>query len=332
MSVRRRQHHLAFVVSVIAIIRCGNGNREVAPSSRQVDIRLQERFSFGDPDTFTEVSDLFVDRYGGIYVLDALEKKAIRLDQSGQPVTDVGKEGNGPGELVSPEAITFCPAEKLWILDSANLRLSVFETSGNTLAFGRDVPIPFPAADFCMVGNNMFLLGLFRGHLLHTLSPRGEVVSSFDSADSYGLDVDGPRAYGSLLCDEPTDTVLVVPSSKEAIHAFSSSGELVWITKQSDLHLPKSDDTSSTAQNLLDSKHGKAITLVTILPGIALVQVAEDAPHGEIIHSRFVSLSSGSDMGYRSDLPRILFARDGVAYAVVSAPHLQVIVYDVLTS
>jgi hypothetical protein len=63
----------------------------------------------------------------------------------------------------------------------------VFETSGNTLSFGRDVPIPFPAADVCMVGNNMFLFGLFSAHLLHRLSPGGQVVASFDSADSYQL-------------------------------------------------------------------------------------------------------------------------------------------------
>ena len=76
------------------------------------------------------VSDLSIDRDGNFYVVDRGNHTVYVLDKAGLLVRQVGMEGRGPGELISPSAISFFE-DKLAILDAGNRRVSFFSMDGH---------------------------------------------------------------------------------------------------------------------------------------------------------------------------------------------------------
>jgi hypothetical protein len=82
------------------------------------------------PDLFGNVASLAIDAEGRIWVLDDRALEIRIFDRDGRYVRTVGREGGGPGEFESPQAIHQAPDGKMWVPDPRNNRLSIFDTSG----------------------------------------------------------------------------------------------------------------------------------------------------------------------------------------------------------
>ena len=65
-----------------------------------------------------------------VYVLEASAMEVRVFDPSGRHVGSFGRRGSGPGEFKQPIALTWGPADQLWVVDPGNARYSVFDTSG----------------------------------------------------------------------------------------------------------------------------------------------------------------------------------------------------------
>ncbi len=109
--------------------------------------RVVEELRVGDamgsgPDSFGEVVSFAVDERGQMLVLDGLASALQVFDASGGHVRTVGREGEGPGEFMTPAHISIGPERHLWIVDPGNSRISVFGVDGEHLESHR-IPTPF---------------------------------------------------------------------------------------------------------------------------------------------------------------------------------------------
>lgn len=97
--------------------------------------RLVERiviglFERGPEDWFGQISAIAVDRLGRVYVADTYITDVRVFDSAGVYVRSLGRKGRGPGEFLWPDGLTWQNDSTLWVLDDANGRYSVYDTSG----------------------------------------------------------------------------------------------------------------------------------------------------------------------------------------------------------
>lgn len=103
-----------------------------SPAVIQEDLRIGTREGSG-PDAFGQIKGLAVLRDGRIAVLDALAKEVRLFDRTGAYLTSYGGAGQGPGELEGPLGLMRDHEGRLWIPDSRNGRMSVFDPNSGYL-------------------------------------------------------------------------------------------------------------------------------------------------------------------------------------------------------
>jgi len=79
---------------------------------------------------FSWVQDITTDLEGYIYACDSQEHRIQVYDKSGQFVRTVGREGQGPGELLRPMAVRVTPDGSVFVQDHLNYRISIFKPDG----------------------------------------------------------------------------------------------------------------------------------------------------------------------------------------------------------
>jgi hypothetical protein len=90
--------------------------------------------SGGDTAGFGRVTALAADEYDRVYVADRLNGTVQVLGPDGTPVRNLGRTGDGPGELRNPLGLAFGPDGKLWIVDVGRSRYVVYDTAGSFVA------------------------------------------------------------------------------------------------------------------------------------------------------------------------------------------------------
>lgn len=91
------------------------------------------------PDAFSDVRDLTVDEDGTIYVLQSQARIVSRFDSTGRRLADIGGQGRGPGEFMSPRSLGWTP-DHLWVVDYATRSALLLDSEGREM--GRLPPLP----------------------------------------------------------------------------------------------------------------------------------------------------------------------------------------------
>jgi hypothetical protein len=111
-----------------------NGKKPTPPKGQSATLSIKEEMTFGlgdNPDeAFSEVSAFVVDDAGTVYAVDVKDRKIKVFDKTGKFLRQIGKPGQGPGELGMPANIQFTRDNNLLITDALNQKLSLFELSG----------------------------------------------------------------------------------------------------------------------------------------------------------------------------------------------------------
>jgi hypothetical protein len=334
-DTKRRRAMQAVVLLALAGCDDGAGTRIDEPAEFDPHFQLEERLAIGDEGTFGRISDLIADGSGHTYVLDRYLGKVDRFDSSGVHLATVGKEAEGPGEFSHPSALALWGEADLYVYDRSNLRLSRFATEDDALTLVEEVPVPFSAGDICTLGDRIFAMGLFEGYVVHELSSEGEVVASFGQAEGEDAVIQEYAYAGRLLCDEATATILAVPLKFPQVSAFAPSGELRWAVELTDYHkavYERGPGDFMRPRRDASRKAHTAVGAVAVGPGVALVQMRLSSlePTGldYDLDGRLLSLADGTEIGRRSDLPRVGCVRDSVVYATVEDPYPRVLVMD----
>jgi hypothetical protein len=94
--------------------------------------RLEEDLRLGSldaegPEQFSELAYILTDEEGRIYVLDYPTQEIRVFSASGDFLHQIGRKGEGPGELIGAAGLDWGPDGKLWV---GGARYSVFEPTG----------------------------------------------------------------------------------------------------------------------------------------------------------------------------------------------------------
>jgi len=132
-------------------------------------------FTLGAGDaSLLDVVDVVTDLEGSIYALDHGALKIRKFDAKGDILLDYGRgEGMGPGELLGPTDFLVRSNGEVWVLDTGQGRIQVFEPDGSP---SRVIPVEVPA---------LRIAGIHHGqrYILHSV--RGFLFSVYDSVGSY---------------------------------------------------------------------------------------------------------------------------------------------------
>jgi hypothetical protein len=117
--------------------------------------RLEEELRIGvddgvGPDLFGHVSDIAVDDYGRIYILEDQAQEIRVFNPDGSFLRTIGRQGRGPGEFEDAVGLRWGPRGNLWVIDPGNARYAVFDTTGTYLEMARRTSVmnmmPWPGA------------------------------------------------------------------------------------------------------------------------------------------------------------------------------------------
>jgi DNA-binding beta-propeller fold protein YncE len=91
-----------------------------------------------DPDTPSDLSDprgIAVDGTGAIYVSDAERDRILVFGEAGEARFEFGLYGSAPGSFMDPWGLAFdARRDRLYVADSGNARVQVFDRLGVSLA------------------------------------------------------------------------------------------------------------------------------------------------------------------------------------------------------
>jgi len=149
---------------------------------------------------FSSVGGAAFDRADNLYVLDRENRRVLVFDARGRFVRQISKQGRGPGELISPAALTVTPQGEVVVADAGRRAYSVFGANGT---FRRNFPFANPES---LTGTTL------QAH------PRGGVVSTIRV-------VEMPR--GSPGTSQPGENVVWAPldAQNRAVYLFRGQAE-----------------------------------------------------------------------------------------------------------
>jgi|GEM_PF-1580988 len=179
----------------------------------------QGNFEFRFGGNLSLPSGIAFDNAGNIWVSDRLHHKIKKFDSSGNLLFEFGTKGSGYGEIDRPIGIGI-NGEKVYIADSRNARISIFDTTGNFIGVIGDsagLLLPFGlvldstgclfVSDF--LGNRVLEFDPYGGQLLEIDSildaPSGLALSDNEKT-LYVSDTKHKRVLAFVVRDEPPDS------------------------------------------------------------------------------------------------------------------------------
>lgn len=136
---------VALMVLIAAAPVAAQSQVELPARDRPLEGGLTEVFAIGsangeDWETFSNVPSVAFDAAGSLYVLDRDNGRVMVYDRTGRFVRQVGRKGQGPGELGLPMQMTVMPDGRVVVFDLVNNALVVFGADG---AYQTQVRAPF---------------------------------------------------------------------------------------------------------------------------------------------------------------------------------------------
>jgi len=137
--------HTGWALLTLAVAACG---AEDAAGPEATTLSLEEVACYGSMEgegtAFTSISGVaFTD--STILVLESQPPRVAVLGLDGTWQRDVGRAGDGPGELVGPDQIGIV-GDTLWVGDLRGRRLETYGPSGTPVASHRWTTPSFPTA------------------------------------------------------------------------------------------------------------------------------------------------------------------------------------------
>jgi hypothetical protein len=237
---------------------------------------------------FTEITDVAISPAGGhyTYVLDGKANRVHVYDRQLRHLGSFGEAGAGNGRTISPRAVAVDDDLRVYVGDYDG-RIEVFDSSNpKKVSYLRTLRIPMHLFDMCVIGNNLYLLGLRRSALspLHRVHlDSGETSSFGEIYNSTNQLVLLTSTDGKIACSAQTGTIAYAPVAViNEVWGFSAEGEALWRVTLNNFKSPQLTENKS-AVAIAFPKEGfhRTKALVPTEMGF-LLQVAEEEQVGEI--------------------------------------------------
>lgn len=280
--------------------------------------------------TLGVVGDLALNSHGNVVALDIAKNRVAVLDQAGKVLHAFGGKGHGPGELSGPVALALGPQDRVYVLDRVNQRVEIFDT-GEGVRTG-SFRMGMEADDLCFMNDRLFLLGAFRGHLIHEVSPSdGRVIRSFaPDADAADPLVSGYRMNGYLECG-PEDQIAFLPLLRPEVMRFRASTGVPLSTARIPGYRPVQVHRDRNGSVIFkapgEGGHDYASSIIPLPGGDKLVQVgliskgATSRHEFASVRSFLLSRDSNVIHPVTGDVPRLIYSRGDTALAALTSPY-----------
>ncbi len=292
------------------------------------------------------IVDLKVDSRGYVFVADHQAAHVRMYDPAGELVTVIGRPGAGPGEFNYLGPIAFDDAGLLHVLNTGNRRLSIFAIDGDAVSLVDEIPLPIIPGGFCLLGERIYLSGMYNDRAIHEIDGDGALIRSFGLPYAATMTEETPEAIGRivrsfltggrLMCSAEANAIVLTARNRPDVRGFSPDPEVLWATELTGFSVAQPTPVPGGVQYRPDPRTGGAHVVLGAaeLPGAwLLVQLGFSrigSPARESrIDSRLLSIRSGEEVSRDADLPMIGDIHDGSAYGYRNAPFPEFYVTDV---
>ena len=182
--------------------------------------------------SFRNLADLALGPSEMLYVLQRGESLhhnvAVKICNVGEEwFGDFGSFGSGPGQMVWPAGIAVDSAERLYVTDEWNQRVSVFDTEGNLLdEWGEsgdgDGQLNRPSGIAFDADENLLIVDA-RNHRVQRFTPSGKFLGKFGGHGQGAGQLNMP--WGVAL--NPTGEIYVTDWRNDRVQKFTSQGEFI---------------------------------------------------------------------------------------------------------
>ena len=190
--------------------------------------------------------DIAKDADGNLYVLDMGNYRVQVYDAGGKYITTMGRQGNGPGELVVPMSINIDNEGNIVVADWGNNRIQKFSPDGKDLGSNK-TSMPFQLLRFLstgeMVTQSVSMNPNVEVNSLISISDSGgNVVKEFGEIDkSKSGDLTLREISNAIMYDvDSEDNIITVYLYRNRIDKYTRDGTLLFRTDRK-LNFPVPD-------------------------------------------------------------------------------------------
>lgn len=177
--------------------------------------------SLGSPETFGSIDDVALLAHGQTVVLDRLSNVLRLFDSTGAQVDSAGGPGGGPGEFRHMVGMDVLNRDHIVVVDPVNARLTRVAVSAGSLAILEEHRLDFSPTAFCVLGGDLYFVGLRHGMVFHRADAAGRVLESFMPVADEGPVQVQMRARGKLACEDAPAQLAFASSARGTVEIFS---------------------------------------------------------------------------------------------------------------
>jgi len=121
------------ILIYIGPIGCSKNTVPFSPSVSNPTMKIptyQAQWSGTKTTSFSNPTGVAVDKNGNVYVVDSDLNTVFKFNSAGQPLTQWGQSGNGPGQFDQPFDIALGNDGNVYVADTGNGRVQVMDTNG----------------------------------------------------------------------------------------------------------------------------------------------------------------------------------------------------------
>jgi sugar lactone lactonase YvrE len=206
------------------------GEEEIAKTSFKAryvaDFKADTTQSIG----LNQPADVVADGEGHVYVADTINSRILVFNEGGKTVNTFGKEGNGPGRLSAPMALTVdTERDRVYVADSSNYRIQIFKMNGEfveTIDLNKDMATSErkvrPIGIAVNSKGNIYISDA-DNNFIRIYSSDGTMINKFGG---FGNN-DGQFAIPVGLAIDNQDRVYAVDMNNSRFQIFDESGKFI---------------------------------------------------------------------------------------------------------
>lgn len=123
------------VFALLFLIQCTS--EEKNNESKEITVSFVEEFTIGTNDEEVILGSPIIVKTnsdGEIFISDAQKKSIMRLSSNGEYISEIGREGKGPGEFTFAPSFDIDSENQIHTLDQSNDRATIFSVDGEVLS------------------------------------------------------------------------------------------------------------------------------------------------------------------------------------------------------
>jgi len=182
----------------------------------------------GPPElVFGRIADATVDATGNVYILDSQFFQLRAFSAKGSFVASTGKRGEGPGEFIAPVSVAVSPSGSVFVLDQGANRIQRWALRKGVFQLAGSVKVPFFARRMCVLGQRIFVIGIYQNAFLHEMTFEAGVIRSFGVLPKAATPKLAELSSSDLLwCDAKENQLVTANSLYPDVFVYSESGTL----------------------------------------------------------------------------------------------------------